>query len=345
MVSSLKAESANKSVLQDAFGDKYTLVLSRMDEVNTAIILPTYAVVDNNLSSTNEVVVAGLCAAATLVTVLGANGVPTESFVQLFRGDFSNTNQFAAALPGSVAFLSALGAHEAAHRFVAKQTGDQVSLPLLFPSPLGTLGSFGGITRIKSPAANRGALCKLAAWGPLAGAAVSMAFVLTGIALTMAGQGSTEVQTSAFKDSFLVGGLGQLLLGSELAAKDSIQVHPVLVAGWSALIVNCLNAVPIGELDGGRVAFAIWGPRNAQRITAALFILLGICSTFDALSLWWGAFTFILARAQAQPPREGISEPTNAERAVGLAALALPLLVLLPYPIPLKAIIPEIPDF
>ena len=46
---------------QDAFGDKYTLVLSRMDEVNTAIILPTYAVVDNNLSSSNEVT-----AAATL---------------------------------------------------------------------------------------------------------------------------------------------------------------------------------------------------------------------------------------------------------------------------------------
>ena len=54
----------------------------------------------------------------------------------------------------------------------------------------------------------RGALCKLAAWGPLAGSAVSMVFVLTGIALTMAGQGSTEVQTSAFEDSFLVGGLG-----------------------------------------------------------------------------------------------------------------------------------------
>ena len=47
------------------------------------------------------------------------------------------------------------GAHEAAHLFVAKQTGDQLSLPLLFPSPLGTLGSFGGITRIKAPAANR----------------------------------------------------------------------------------------------------------------------------------------------------------------------------------------------
>lgn len=50
---------------------------------------------------------------------------------------------------------SPAGAHEAAHRFVAKQTGDQLSLPLFFPSPLGTLGSFGGITRIKAPAANR----------------------------------------------------------------------------------------------------------------------------------------------------------------------------------------------
>ncbi|KAK9866046.1 hypothetical protein WJX84_008175 [Apatococcus fuscideae] len=406
--------------LQDAFGDKYTLVLSRMDEVNTAIILPTYAVVDSNLSPTNEslragivddifwgfferfstrpckifslfpehctaprlfqivfdghhlppfrmvvypyfefapegfvdsadvilevegqrlpahsqflasqsrfmdnmvkdlggnfsrseqiivpasmlsnykaqdvqaflcqAVVALICLAATIVTVLGANGVPTESFIQASRGDFSNSNQVAAALPGAIAFLSALGAHELGHWFVAKQSGDQLGLPLLFPSPLGTLGSFGSITRIKAPVASRGALCMLAAWGPLAGAAVSFAFVLLGLGLTVAGQGSTEVQTSAFEDSFLVGGLGQLLLGSELAAKDSVQVHPVLVAGWSALIVNCLNAIPIGELDGGRVAFAIWGPRTAQRITAALFILLGICSTFDALSLWF----------------------------------------------------------
>ena len=54
----------------------------------------------------------------------------------------------------------------------------------------------------------RGTLCKIAAWGPLTGAAVSLTFVLLGLGLTMSGQGSTEVQTSAFEDSFLVGGLG-----------------------------------------------------------------------------------------------------------------------------------------
>ena len=56
-----------------------------------------------------QAVLAGLCLAASLVTVLGANEVPSESLVQAFRGDFSNSNQFLSALPGTFAFLSALG--------------------------------------------------------------------------------------------------------------------------------------------------------------------------------------------------------------------------------------------
>ena len=56
-----------------------------------------------------QAVVALICLAATIVTVLGANGVPTESFIQASRGDFSNSDQVAAALPGAIAFLSALG--------------------------------------------------------------------------------------------------------------------------------------------------------------------------------------------------------------------------------------------
>lgn len=47
------------------------------------------------------------------------------------------------------------GAHEAGHIAAARKHGAELAPPLLVPSNLGFLGSFGAVTRIKSTLKNR----------------------------------------------------------------------------------------------------------------------------------------------------------------------------------------------
>jgi membrane-associated protease RseP (regulator of RpoE activity) len=56
-----------------------------------------------------------------------------------------------------------------------------------------------------------------------------------------------------------VGCLGHLFL--PLDTNEQLQLSPLVVAGWAGLVINALNCIPIGDLDGGRIAFGIWGRR------------------------------------------------------------------------------------
>ena len=89
-----------------------------------------------------------------------------------------------------------------------------------------------------------------------------------------------------------------------------------------------------GVLDGGRIAHGIWGRRAASRIGVITLFLLGIAGVVDTLALFWVLFVVILQRGPVAPQREELSAPGGEapDQALGLALLALPLLVLLPYP-------------
>lgn len=99
---------------------------------------------------------------------------------------------------------AAAAAHEAGHRVAAGRRGIELAPPLLIPAGLGLLGSFGAITRIKSPVPDRAALAAVAAAGPLWGSAVSAAIMLVGAALTAQGVGGVELDVDSFRWGFFV---------------------------------------------------------------------------------------------------------------------------------------------
>lgn len=101
-------------------------------------------------------------------------------------------------------------------------------------------------------------------------------------------------------------------------------------AGWAGLVINGLNAIPIGELDGGRIVHGIWGRRAAGRVSAILTLVLGLTAIVDSLALYWILLVLTLQRGPILPQKDEISVPQGA--AVALAVLALPLLTLIPYP-------------
>ena len=51
--------------------------------------------------------------------------------------------------------------------------------------------------------------------------------------------------------------------------------------------MNGLNLIPMGELDGGRIAHSLWGRRAASRISVVLTLALGLAGIVDSLALYW----------------------------------------------------------
>ncbi|EIE22624.1 hypothetical protein COCSUDRAFT_63768 [Coccomyxa subellipsoidea C-169] len=321
--------------LKGELGEEYVLyLLEDQEEQPVAVILPKDAA-EQPLPATQEALLSAAFGLATLVTLLNANGLLLLQPDQL---DLS-PGSVLSALPGTILFFLLLAAHEAGHRVAAKQEGVELGTPLFVPAGLGFLGSFGAITSFRSTVPDRATLLHVAAYGPAFGAAASLAMLLAGLALSAAGVGDGELQPAAFQDSLLVGVLGQLFVGSKLAQGATVSLNPLLAAGWAGLLANALNCIPVGVLDGGRIAHGLWGRRNAGRLNIIGLFLLGVTGIFDTLSLFWVLFVIFLQRGPISPQREELSQPeSQQDRVLGLCLLGLSLLVLLPYP---GAIIPE----
>jgi membrane-associated protease RseP (regulator of RpoE activity) len=64
-----------------------------------------------------------------------------------------------------------------------------------------------------------------------------------------------EIQDLVTPGSFIA----KLLLGNVLKEGTPISLNPLVIWAWAGLLINAINSIPAGQLDGGRISFAIWG--------------------------------------------------------------------------------------
>ena len=117
------------------------------------------------------------------------------------------------------------------------------------------------MTTFKGPPRNRQDVFDFAAAGPLVGMLASLAAVVVGAQLTVSADPSTlpSMPLEILRQSSLGGGILDAIigngvlsvpdgaLGSRAVAAMTIPLHPVAVAGFTGLIVNALNVLPIGS--------------------------------------------------------------------------------------------------
>lgn len=208
----------------------------------------------------------------------------------------------------TVPFLLFLTVHEFGHYFAARWHGVRVSLPYYIPLPF-ALGTFGAVIRIRERIRTTTQLFDIGAAGPLAGFVIALtALVYAVVALPPVEyllSVDTELhalivaqvrETGAFPTtSTMVAMLrgvgaqamipGDTLLYSFVAGLGDYRVpgyelthYPVLFAAWLGLFFTALNLLPVGQLDGGHVVYALFGPavhRVVARITTLVLILSG----------------------------------------------------------------------
>jgi membrane-associated protease RseP (regulator of RpoE activity) len=246
--------------------------------------------------------------------------VATVFFIPAMGG-FAERTEFTIALMAILLF------HEFGHYLAGRRRGILMSLPYFIPAP-NIIGTFGAVIRSRSPFTNRRDLIEVGAAGPISG------FVISVIALSV-GLYNSEIVPSEIEgvmslgDSLLIKFLARILIGPIPEGYDFF-LSPAAFAGWVGLLVTMINLLPLGQLDGGHIAYGLIGKN--QRVVGKLFIIaLGI------LGFWWpgwwifGALVFIFGLNH--PPTLNDSLPlSSGSRFLGFITALIFIVSFVPVP-------------
>jgi membrane-associated protease RseP (regulator of RpoE activity) len=273
-------------------------------------------------------------------------------------GDLTLANVVRGGLPFAGSLVAILFTHEMGHYLLARRCGVRATLPYFIPVPFGA-GTLGAFIRIRSPIPSRRATLDIGAAGPLAGLALAVPLLLLGLSLSevrevgpaaaaasplqspfalvralLAHQpiAGTAGDVELFGDSAITWAAIRLVFGA-LPPGHDVFLHPVALAAWIGLLVTTLNLVPIGQLDGGHVLYALLGRRRARLVgrgVSAGLLAAGIFWTWSWL-VWWALTRFAIGLGH--PPALA-EEPLGAGRkAIAWLSLALFLATFVPVPV------------
>jgi len=258
----------------------------------------------------------------TLITTTFAGAIqegvnPLKNPEQIFKG-----------LPFSLALIGILLAHELGHYLTARNHGLNVTLPYFIPAP-SFIGTFGAFIQMRSPIRDRRILLDIGASGPLVGIAVSLPLLIFGLRLSEVKMVPEQAGTT-LGSSLLLYLISWLVVGP-LPEGFDVVIHPVGFAGWIGLLVTSLNLLPIGQLDGGHVAYALLGERQ-NKISKIVFLGLLALGIFGWPGwLFWGLILFIMGFRH--PPLLEWWVPLDRRRKImGWVTIAIFILTFIPVP-------------
>jgi membrane-associated protease RseP (regulator of RpoE activity) len=271
--------------------------------------------------------------------------------------------------PFALSLMIILTGHELGHYFAARYYKIPVSLPYFIPLPIPPLGTMGAVISMKGRSTNRRQMLTVGAAGPLAGFVLAIPVLIIGLSMsTVQPMTSPEPGMVVFLEGnsllyllskFAV--FGQLLPGSgdpasalavltelseallgtfDIEGGLDVFISPVAMAGWAGLLVTALNLLPAGQLDGGHVAYSLFG-QKARLLTwpvIGLLVLLGLF--FWQGWLLWAMLLFFFGRSHPDP----LDDVTRLDlpRKV-VAVIVLVIFVLTFSPVPIRLVTGELP--
>ena len=246
---------------------------------------------------------------------------------------FSNPLEIFKGTPFSFTLLFILGTHEFGHYYYAQKHRVDATLPYFIPAPpfLFLIGTFGAFIKIKSPIYRKDALLQIGAAGPIAGFIIAVPALIIGLLLSEVIEKNDIQGAIILGDSILMKILTFITHPGLLESQD-IMLHPIAFAGWIGLLVTMLNLLPIGQLDGGHIAYAMLGEKQDIIGKLALFLLIPL-SFYSINWLIWGVLLLILMRSVKHPPIQDIHAPLSyKDKQIGYVCLIIFILCFIPAP-------------
>jgi membrane-associated protease RseP (regulator of RpoE activity) len=268
-------------------------------------------------------------------------------FPILLFGVVSPWQVFVTGFPYAGTLLTILLFHEFGHYLYARKHKVEASLPFFIPMPLQFIGTMGAVIRMQGRIPNRNALLDIGAGGPLGGLLIAIPAMFIGVSLS-----NVEVLPSTGYlqegNSLLYAALKYFWHGHIPDGSDTM-LHPMAFAAWFGFFMTAMNLLPIGQLDGGHITYALL-PKQHHMISkffhglllispALLYIFVG----FNGIT--WGFFAIVIGVLMRDfgprhPPVEEVSVLSPGRRAIAILSMLF-FLVLIP-PIPLRDVPPTV---
>lgn len=209
--------------------------------------------------------------------------------------------------------MTILFCHEMGHFLQARRYGVRSSLPFFLPLPISPLGTLGAVIAMEPRIGNRKALFDIGITGPLAGLVPTLICCVVGVQIAKA-PAPVGMYTTQFGDPLLLKLLYHWRFGPMPEGCD-VPLNPVLWAAWVGLLVTSLNLMPIGQLDGGHVLYAIM--RKRAHIVATVLLFGAAVAVIAFGYVWWTLMLVLLVlMGPKHPPTAGDDVPLGAWRYV-----------------------------
>jgi membrane-associated protease RseP (regulator of RpoE activity) len=230
----------------------------------------------------------------------------------------------------AVAVLGILVSHEMGHFLTALAHRIPTSLPYFIPLPLTPFGTMGAVISMRGSRADRRQMFDLGIAGPLAGLAVAIPITCLGV--QRLGPPAGFGLDIAFHNPLILTLLTRWLRPD--VATDSViylsQLNPWLMAGWVGMFVTGLNMLPVSQLDGGHVSYALLG-RRAHTLARTLLIVAILYIIVDEKYIWVLMVVLVTVMGTDHPPTANDHARLGPVRYVlGWAAMTVPILCFSP---------------
>jgi membrane-associated protease RseP (regulator of RpoE activity) len=196
--------------------------------------------------------------------------------------------------------------------------------------PLPPFGTMGAVIKMGGRMPDRRALFDVGVAGPFAGFVMILPAIVIGLKLSriqeVASLGESAISLG---DSLLFSLLARIVIGPLPPGQD-IVLHPLAFAGWVGLLVTALNLLPIGQLDGGHILYALFWKKSKFISILFYVVLLAICLFFY---FGWFLLIVILVVIRKHPPTLNDHRPLGRRRTIaGILAVLLFILAFTPVP-------------
>ena len=220
-----------------------------------------------------------------------------------------------------------LGAHELGHFFATVYYRIPASLPYFIPMPFTPIGTMGALIAMDGRQADRKQVFDIGLAGPLAGLVFAIPLTYYGVTqlnLNQMGRGGVELDLP-LAVQWMMHWSGPDHDGTRLWL-GWLKGNPCLMAGWFGLLITGVNMMPVGQLDGGHVTYALFGKRSYWLARAFMLVAFGyviLCRVWIWMLML--LIVSVLIGVRHPPTRDDSVALGWARVAIGLASLAIPV--------------------